>query len=1226
MSVAWTEEQKKVIDLQNRNILVSAAAGSGKTAVLVERIISMLVRENDPVDVDRLLIVTFTEAAAAEMKERIRDAIEKKLEENPENEHLKRQETLIHNAQITTIHSFCLSVIREHFHKIDLDPGFRIGEEGELKLLKHDVLDQLLESWYEEGEPQFLDFTEAYADGRDDKKLEGLLLKLYEFSRSYPDSEEWLKTRVKSYRIDTAEELEASPYFQTATENVRRYMESALTMIEEGIEVCRSAEGPYMYEEAFVSDRHQAEAFLSAKTYAEFYEVSQNIVWARLAPNRDKDVSEEKTAQAKAIREEVKGIIKSAAEQYFTEPLEDVLEGMKSCAPMMDVLARLTCAFAAAFEEAKRTRNIIDFDDMEQYALQILTDKTEEGRVPSRVAREYQEQFQEVMIDEYQDSNLIQETILTSVSGVADGRYNLFMVGDVKQSIYRFRLSRPELFMEKFDSYSLSDSKEQRIDLHKNFRSRKEVLDSVNFLFRQIMTRSLGGVVYDDQAALYVGADYAPVPGNETEVLLVDTEYEEVLEDIPYTGNAGGNVVNVSLPARETEARAIAGIIKRLLDSQMVTDKKNGELRPVRHSDIVILTRSVKGFCDVFTEVLMREGIPVCAGTREGYFETREIGVLLDYLSIINNLKQDIPLTAVLRSFFGGFCDEELAVIRSTYPNRPFWQAVSLYARGDEIENSADKVISSEKIRKKLTACLGQIEMFRQMVPFTSIHELLWKIMDQTGYRDYVSALPGGEQRRANLEMLLEKAMAFEGTSYKGLFNFIRYIEQLKKYEVDYGEAAMEDEQSDSVRIMSIHKSKGLEFPVVIVAGMSKRFNLQDTRGSVLIHAGLGVGLDSVDVEQRMKTPSFLKRVIQKEEVLETLGEELRVLYVALTRAKEKLIITGTLKEPDKIPGLTEEKKGMTETVTPLSFGRLSRVSSYIDWLLPALAGRGEKTPVRVETVNLPDMVKAEMEEEVSDLFTRKALEEWDTERIFDEEMRRLIEAQFSYSYPFDELMGKKLKFTVSELKKREYLEEEAGELLITEEPVVPLIPRFRKEEKEVSGASRGSAYHRVLELLDFTKDYDIRSLEKSIGDMAEAGRIAGEMAECVRPADVKQFLEGDAGQRMQRAARKGLLWKEQPFVLGVPMEEIYPKIDAAHVGTAGETILVQGIIDVYFEENDELVLLDYKTDKVYHGEQLVEKYHAQLEYYAKALEQITGKHVKEKIIYSITLGEEIRM
>ena len=1226
MSVAWTEEQQKVIDLRNRNILVSAAAGSGKTAVLVERIISMLVREEDPVDVDRLLIVTFTEAAAAEMKERIRDAIEKKLEENPENEHLKQQETLIHNAQITTIHSFCLSVIREHFHQIDLDPGFRIGEEGELKLLKHDVLDQLLESWYEEGDPQFLDFTEAYADGRDDKKLEELVLKLYEFSRSYPDSEEWLKACVKSYRIETDEELEASPYFQAAVKNAHLYMESALVMIEEGIEICQSAEGPYMYEEAFVSDRHQAEAFLSAKTYAEFYEVSQNISWARLAPNRDKDVSEEKTAQAKAIREEVKGIVKAAAEQYFSEPVEEVLEDMKRCAPMMDVLARLTCGFAAAFEEAKRTRNIIDFDDMEQYALRILTDKTEEGRVPSRVAREYQEQFQEVMIDEYQDSNLIQETILTSVSGLADGRYNLFMVGDVKQSIYRFRLSRPELFMEKFDSYSLSDSKEQRIDLHKNFRSRKEVLGSVNFLFRQIMTRSLGGVIYDDQAALYVGAEYEPVPGNETEILLINTECEEAREDIPYADNSGENAGSVSLPARETEARAIAGIIKRLMNSQMVTDKKTGELRPVRYSDIVILTRSVKGFCDVFTEVLMREGIPVCAGTKEGYFETREIGVLLDYLSIINNQQQDIPLTAVLRSFFGGFCDEELATVRSAFPNQPFWKAVSLYAGESEDENSADTACASVEIRKKLMSCLGQIEMFRQMVPFTSIHELLWKIMDQTGYRDFVSALPGGEQRRANLEMLLEKAMAFEGTSYKGLFNFIRYIEQLKKYEVDYGEAAMEDEQSDSVRIMSIHKSKGLEFPVVIAAGMSKKFNLQDARGSVLIHAGLGVGLDSVDVEQRVKTPSFLKRVIQKEEVLETLGEELRVLYVALTRAREKLVITGTLKEPDKIPGIAEEKKGIKEEIVPLSFGRLSRVSSYIDWILPALAGRGENTPVRVQTVNLPDMVKAEMEEEVSDAFTRKALEEWNTEQVYDEEMKELIEAQFSYCYPYDELMGKKLKFTVSELKKREYLEEESGELLIEEEPVMPLIPRFRKEEEAVSGASRGSAYHRVLELLDFTKDYDIRSLEKSIGDMAEAGRIAGDMAECVRPEDVQRFLKSGAGQRMQWAARAGLLWKEQPFVLGVPMGEIYPQKDAVCETIPEEMVLVQGIIDVYFEENDELVVLDYKTDKVYHANQLVEKYHAQLEYYARALEQITGKRVKEKIIYSITLGEEITM
>lgn len=1203
MGVTWTKEQQKVIDLRDRNILVSAAAGSGKTAVLVERIITMLTADKNPVDVDQLLIVTFTEAAAAEMKERIRAAIDKKLNEDPENEHLKQQETLIHNAQITTIHSFCLSVIRDHFHAIDIDPGFRIGEEGELKLLRHDVLEEVLEERYARASQRFLDFSSAYGGGRSDKKLEELILKIYEFSRSYPDADKWLKDCVEAYRVTNEEELEDSIYVRCILENVTRYLADVKELLKQGLTICREADGPAAYESTLLLDQQMVERICEADTFAKLVDVMQKVSWSRLSANRDKSVSEEKVARVKAIREEVKGLVGDVASQYFYQDMEGILEDMARCFPAMEELAELVQAFADKFEEKKRNQNVIDFSDMEQYALRILTKKTEDGFAPSDVAREYRQQFREIMIDEYQDSNLIQETILTSISTVSEGRYNIFMVGDVKQSIYRFRLSRPELFMEKFDAYDTEDGERQRIDLHKNFRSRREVLDSCNYIFRQIMTRELGGITYDDKSALYVGADYKEGKDLETEVIVIDSGEEG------YEALTDGEAVS----ERELEARAIAGKIRMLLEKQQVIDKKSGQFRPVRYSDIVILTRSVKGFADIFTEVLNREGIPTYAGTREGYFAAQEIGVLLDYLRVLDNRQQDIPLAAVLLSQFAGLTKEEIAVIRSEFREVPFYQAVAAYQEeGDEI-----------RIRSKLEKCLGLMDEFREIVPYTPMHELLLRILSDTGYGDFVAAMPGGAQRSANIEMLVSKARAFEAASYKGLFHFIRYIEQLKKYDVDYGEASIEDEQSDTVRVMTIHKSKGLEFPIVFVAGMGKRFNMQDARSSVVLHARLGVGLDAVNLKDRTKSPSMIKKVIQREEALDSLGEELRVLYVALTRAKEKLIITGTCSNLDKrLPYYDMVRAQEREALT---FGRLSKASTYWDWILPALMRLTPEIPIRLERLTVEDIVGEEVAQEVAGRLARTVLEQWDTEKTYNIEVKEAIEEQFGYHYPYSSGRTQKLKFTVSELKKRAYLLENSdeseglGEVLYEEPEVVPLIPDFLKEEEELTGALRGTAYHRLMELLDFSGDYDEKKLTEAMVRYQKEGKLTREMADCIRPGDILRFLESSAGKRMTACAKAGNLMKEQPFVLGVDAREIYPDEQE------GELILVQGIIDVYFEEPDGLVVLDYKTDKIYCAEELVEKYHAQLDYYAKALEQMTQKKVKEKILYSFTLGEEIR-
>ncbi len=1307
MGVQWTEEQQKVIRLRNRNILVSAAAGSGKTAVLVERIIQMLTDADNPVDVDRLLIVTFTEAAAAEMKERIRDAIEKELEKRPEDVHLERQATLIHSARVTTIHSFCLSVIREHFHVIEIDPGFRIAEEGELKLLKQDVLEELLEDCYAKGDPDFLEFVEKAGAGHNDRKLEELILKLYEYSRSYPQPEKWLRECTQMYCVDEGEE---PLYFTKALEQVKQYAADLGELLEQGIRICEEPDGPYMYADMLESDREMLSDIASAPTFARLYTAISALKWKRLSAKKDGAVSGEKREQVKAIREQAKKLMKDLNGIYFYQEPEEMLRDMADSYGTMEVFTGLTQQFADAFAEKKKSKNMIDFSDMEQFALQILTEEREGRLIPSLSAREYQEQFVEVMIDEYQDSNLIQEAILTSVSTVSRGKNNIFMVGDVKQSIYRFRLSRPELFMEKYDTYSGIDSDRQRIDLHRNFRSRPVVLDSVNEVFRRIMRRELGGIAYDGQAALYPGADFEPLlkedgtSANETELILLDTSAETgdesegktraaaeepaaagasaragltgkahagSMEGAGYTKGAEKTEGN----GRELEARMVAKRIQELLRTGQVRDKKTGQYRKVMYRDMVILTRSMQGWAETFSAILMEEGIPAYAGSREGYFEAYEVSVLLDYLRLLDNQRQDVPLAAVLTSPFAGLDARQMAEIRTACPEGAFYEAAEHYVQAGRALYAKDSIqgdgAKSEKqdsegdgaksegqdsegnsarpeavavfadaadsqapeLWRRLNAFYIQLEHFREMVSYTAIHELLWKILEETGYGLYTSAMPGGEQRAANVEMLVEKAAAFEGTSYKGLFNFVRYIEQLRKYDVDYGEANIADEQSDTVRIMSIHKSKGLEFPIVFVSGMGKQFNTQDMKGSVIIHPEWGVGIDAVDLERRTKIPTFLKKVIQQNVKLENLGEELRVLYVAMTRAKEKLILTGQIPGAEDVlekitrqnqiyrenTGCSQEEGTDGRQEGALPFYTLSQARTYLDWVLPAVCGRN--VPIRIFVRDCRDGAFMSAAEEQGERLARNVLEHWDAQRVYDPILKARLEEQAGFSYPFENARKLKMKFTVSELKKRAYLSEESGAMAFEEPDVIPLIPQFLQEEEELTGASRGSAYHKLLELLDFTQEYDQENLQRAVNRLRDEKKLSGEMAACIQIKDILGFLNCSSGKRMHRAAMDSLLYKEQPFVLGVDAREVYPGET-----TGGEVILIQGIIDVYFEEDGELVVLDYKTDQAENAEELREKYHSQLEYYAAAIEQLLKKHVKEKMIYSFTLKQEIKV
>ena len=1262
MGVSWTTEQQQVIDLRNRNILVSAAAGSGKTAVLVERIVKIITDKNHPVDIDHLLIVTFTNAAAAEMRERIGNAIEKALDEQPGNEHLLRQLTLIHNAQITTIDSFCLYVVRNHFHEIDLEPNFRIGDEGELKLLREDVLGRVLEQNYEEPSEAFSDFVEGYASGRTDAALNEMILQLYEFSRSYPWPEKWLDSFVGIYRIENREELDRAEWLAPLTENICFVLKDCEQLLKQALAITQQDDGPDMYEKAVQSDLEKYEGLSRLTSFCELSGALSDIKYDRLASSRGFEGDPDKLELVKSLREQAKDVVKKLCRQYFFCSPEMMIEQLERTEPMLEEVVRLTKQFADEFAAAKRRKNLVDFHDVEHFALQILVD--EETEKAKKTAEEFRDTFEEIMIDEYQDSNEVQETLLRSISREERGENNIFMVGDVKQSIYRFRLARPELFMKKYDSYSLEESTTQRIDLHKNFRSREEVLTCTNDIFYKIMVRSLGNVEYDAEAALYPGASYPVSADFIPEILLADSN-DELLEDTELTDK------------KTLEAKIVAEEIKHLMKTQPVTDKAAGTLRAAHYSDIVILLRSLSGWADSLVEVLNENGIPAHTVSSTGYFSTVEVQTVLSMLRLLDNPRQDIPMAAVLRSPMAGLTDEELAVLRLEDGSVPFHEAVlelaeGLYEEGGQIEisnseedqkqgrNADEKTENHIEItaHRKLLKFYKKYKQLRQLVPDTPIHELIEIILRETGYGHYVAAMPAGNRRTANLNMLLEKAAAYEKTSYKGLFHFVRYIDELQKYDVDFGEADMVGENEDVVRIMSIHKSKGLEFPIVIVSGMGKNFNKQDTRSKMVLHPELGIGLDYMDGKKRIKSPTIAKKAIAKQIDLENLGEELRVLYVALTRAKEKLILTGTLKDAaEKLEFYRQQANLSKAADRPLSYLTREGASGYLDWILPAVLSYGDKYPVRI--VEAAELVLDEVEnqlEQNEDLTERiEEIEAADTQLVGQ------LKQRFLQRYPYQVDVLRKNKYSVSELKHRamrERFEAEQEETVpaFLEEPVTPTIPLFIQRQGSVEqetpnrGALRGTAVHRVMECYDFASE---KSVHEQMEAMEKEEKITADMRALVREQTVADFVSSETGKRMALAQRGGALYREKPFVMGFTEEElenygfgadsntdscenIYKKTDSdqekeeqKRIRHEEDLTLIQGIIDVFWIEKDGIVLLDYKTDRVQQAKELIDRYETQLKLYADALERVFGARklkVKEILIYSFFLEQLITL
>lgn len=1232
MGNTWTKEQQQVIDLRDCNMLVSAAAGSGKTAVLVERIISRIMEKEKPVDIDRLLVVTFTNAAAAEMRERILAALEEKLEQHPDNIHLQRQVTLVHRAQITTIHSFCLDVIRNYFHTISLDPGFRIGDEGELKLLRHDVMEQLLEEAYAKGEPEFLKFSESFAPGKSDQGLEDVILQFYDFSMGYPWPEKWRQECEQAYLVEDEKEFCDSWWMKYLLKKLELQIEDMKSRIRNALEITREPDGPWMYGEALEKDLERLEALEPCKDYGAYSRAFRNGgSFAALSRKKDPAVSEEKKDQVKEIREQVKKQWKKLEEDYFFAQPRQMMEDMVCNHEVVQVLIRLADQFQEQYRQKKAEKNMVDFHDLEHFALDILLQEEEGNLLPSPVALEYAGNFQEIMIDEYQDSNLVQELLLTSVSRQSQGGQNVFMVGDVKQSIYRFRLARPELFMEKYRSYTKEEGPNRRIDLHKNFRSRSQVLEGVNLIFRQIMINDVGGVEYDADAALYPGAEFAP--GSREEFLS-----PELLLVLPQEESQEKTEEEIELSLQQQEAQAVGFRIREMVGKEQVWDKEDKCYRPARYSDIVILLRAVSGWTENFVQILGEMGVPVYAGASTGYFSTLEIKTMLAYLQVLDNPRQDIPLAAVLRSPIGKLTDEELAQLRINSPETDFYTCCENYLQCGE---SLRTGFREPKIYEKLSRFWKMTGELREILPYTPMHLLLWKILEDTGYGDYAAAMPGGAQRKANLEMLVEKAVAYEATSYRGLFNFIRYIEHLQKYEIDYGEASAGGEAEDTVRIMSIHKSKGLEFPIVLVCGMGKSFNQQDARSRLVLHPELGIGCDYTDLELRVKMPVLMKKVIGRQIQEENLGEELRVLYVAMTRAREKLILVGAVKRlEEKIQKWYREAKNPG---VQLSYSCIISAGSYLDWVMPALlrhrSGREllhqyrlpdlETSPVYEEAgaYEIRLVTEAEQQKRKSEgerwLQQRKeTLSSLDIDQIYDPEIKESLETIFQKEYPYKQNREIPGKMTVSELKKMGGTEPDPDAVMLIEEPeIVSLLPRFKKGEEEKTGAARGTIYHTFLENFDFTGNFDRKFIETQLETLVKCGKILEDDAGWVSRNKILRFLDSHLGKRMQQAAREAQLCREQPFVLGVPANYIRKSWDEK------EEVLIQGIIDAYFYEKEEIVLVDYKTDFIPEGKDgslLVKRYGLQLDCYQMALERLTGKKVKEKWIYSFYLNQAI--
>lgn len=1254
----WTNEQWEAISEKDCNMLVAAAAGAGKTAVLVERIIQKITDQQNPTDIDKLLIVTFTNAAAAEMRERIAEAISQALENNPDSHNIQRQLTLLNKASITTIHSFCLEVIRNNFHVLNLDPDFRIANETEAVLMKVEALQELFEEIYEQAEANqdFFALLECYGGNRDDQALQDMILNLYNFIQSCPWPEGWLREKTEGLLENIEEDFSQTPWGRIILESVELELEMLSEKLTQALEIVQNEDnGLQKYTAVFSEDVLSIEKLLQisrsaiADKWDMLFASMQAAEFSRL-PSAGKDADKNIQEYVKDVRDEVKTRLRKIKERFFLAASPEIAEDQQFLYPLMKCLSRLVLEFGQKYARRKNQKSVLDFNDLEHFCLQILTRIDEQGNyMPSEVAQSYRERFSEILVDEYQDSNDVQEFMISMLA--KKDNPNVFMVGDVKQSIYRFRQAKPELFLEKYNNYaSEKGTAERKILLFKNFRSRQEILQAVNYIFKQIMSEKVGELNYTDIEALNPGTVFAEnqseniVVGGEVELHLLQTggqgQYFNSREKNGETENGdseNNDTENVSVDGEnnedeqtevleniQCEARLVAQQIKRLIipDEQgkefHVWDKAVGQYRKAEYRDIVILLRTTKNWSDIFLEELSTQGIPAFADTGTGFFKTTEIQVIMSLLQIIDNPLQDIPLLAVLRSLIAGFDTNDLAELRLADRKASLYQALQTLASKNNTPTAQKAAVFCRKLNR-----------WRHLAHYTSTERLLWQLYDETGYYGAVGAMSLGEQRQANLRILFERARQYEETSYKGLFNFVNFVDKLKDSRNDMGSAKILGENDNVVRIMSIHKSKGLEFPVVILAGCGKKFNLQDMNKSILLHHGLGFGPEVVNSALRLAYPSLPKQAIREKVRAETLSEEMRILYVALTRAREKLIITATINDLDKDISKWAKCAGTDEEKLPLY--EVLHSPRYLDWIGAALI-RHQNCSLRpseftgkliedssVWKINKWDLRDIRISPATNEGKEIKAIDWLEIEMSEAEgSLQEEINRRLSWEYSFAAASRTLAKITVTEAKRLfDRNLSEGSDSLSTYTGILIKRPKFMEEKKGLSAAEAGTVLHFVMQHLS----YEGEDILSQIDQMIKKNLITNQQAASVNINQIHAFFDSSLGKRMREACAVS---REVPFNLEIPCNEFYANGDSPVC--QGENILLQGVIDCFFEETDGLVLIDYKTDYVPKGgsEQLRDRYKAQIAYYARALETLTNKRVKEKYIYLFYNGETL--
>ncbi|MDQ0214784.1 ATP-dependent helicase/nuclease subunit A [Oikeobacillus pervagus] len=1232
--VTWTDDQWKAIMAKGQDILVAAAAGSGKTAVLVERMIRKILDEEQPIDVDQLLVVTFTNASAAEMRHRIGGALERAIDEDPNSYHLRRQLSLLNHASISTLHSFCLEVIRKYYYMIDIDPAFRIADDTEGLLLRDEVLDDLFEEEYgKEDNQSFYQLVDTFSNDRSDVQLQELVRKLYDFSQANPNPEEWLENLTNMYNVDEQNSIEDLPFMGALQLEIHLQLEAARSLFHQALDLTKIPGGPAPRTETFLDDLTVVEKLLKAEhSWDSLYEEMQHVVFKKLKTVRGDEYDKELTDQSKTFRDAGKNIIKKLQDDYFSRKPQSYLRDMSDMKEIITSLAELVLKFSIKFKEMKKEKGLVDFSDLEHNCLAILTDPFTDGteRIPSEAALYYQRHFKEVLIDEYQDVNLVQEAILQLVKagGEADG--NMFMVGDVKQSIYRFRLAEPNLFLEKYRRFTPDgEGSGLRIDLSRNFRSRGEVLSGTNYLFKQTMGVQVGEIEYNEQAELVKGASYPEDEKYPVEVVLIDQMNDEGKSEIDHEEAEETAFDEEDLEQSQLEARWMAQKIKELIhERKLIYDPKTERYRPIQYRDIVILLRSMSWAAEIMEE-FKQSGIPIYANLSTGYFEATEIAIMVSLLKVIDNPYQDIPLASVLRSPIVDCTENELAHIRIHSRKGTFYEAVTAFI----FSKPKGKY---EALHEKIRQFFERLNDWRTIARQGALSELIWQLYRDTDFYEFVGGMPGGKQRQANLRALHDRAREYEETSFRGLFRFLRFIERMRERGDDLGTARALSEQEDVVRLMTIHSSKGLEFPVVFIAGLAKQFNLKDIRKSFLLDKDFGFATKYINVENRISYSSLPQLALKRKKRLELIAEEMRILYVALTRAKEKLYLIGTLKNAEK--KITKWKAALLQKEWLLADFDRSEAVSYIDWIGPALMrhphslalneGEIDLQRMNQELIQHPscwDVLMISKEDCIGDTNECKEQDEdWLHKvaegKLIDHVSKRKneVEERLNWSYSYKEATRLRSKQSVSELKRMyEIRDEESGTDLIRkfQKPLFNR-PKFI-QEKTLSPAEKGTAMHLIMQHIPLDEQPTIANVTSLMDKLIEKEILKKEQAEAIDVEQIVTFFCTSMGEKVLKANK---VFREIPFSMAIQAKEFYPALE-----DQTETILVQGIIDCLIEVDDKIILLDYKTDGITDRFKggfdeakpiLEERYKIQINLYAKAIENIWKIKVDEKCLY----------